>query len=110
MTLDFLESPVEFSRLLGLVIPLLVALLTTRAAESWLKSIANIILTSLAGVTATLVGLDGEWAWDTFFNAWFNAFVLAGIAHLTAYNKLGIRQKVDDIAPNFGVDALRKTE
>lgn len=87
---DFLNSPAEFARVLGLVVPLLVAVAAKEIASPRLKSIIHVALAGVAAVAATLVGADGSWAWGTFFNAWLNAFITGVITYYGALKPTGL--------------------
>ena len=88
--LSFLNDPVEFARLLGILVPLAVAALAKSTAPKGLKAVLNVALAALAGVIGTLVGADGEWDWGAFFDAWLNAFVVGIAAYYGVLKPTGI--------------------
>lgn len=100
--MEFWNDPVELARVLGLLVPLAVAFVTKSTATPQIKSVANIILSALAGVTATLVGADGGWDWAGFFNAWFNAFLTGIVAYYGAYKPIGVSGGVADATRSIG--------
>jgi len=99
----FLKDPVEFARLLGLIVPLAVALVTKKFAPSALKSVLNVALAAVAATVATVVGVDGGWDWNAFFDAWLNAFVVGIVAYYGALKPMGIADSVIDATSRFGV-------
>lgn len=99
--MEFWNNPVEFARVLGLLVPLAVALLTRINASSAVKSVANIALSAVAATVAMIVGADGGWDWGGFFNAWFNAFLTGIVAYYGALKPMGIAPKVAANTPGF---------
>lgn len=88
--MEFWNNPVEFARVLGLLVPLAVAMLTRSNASTAVKSVANIALSAVAASVAMIVGTDGGWDWGGFFNAWFNAFLTGIVAYYGALKPIGI--------------------
>jgi len=103
--MDFFD-PTNVARLIGLVVPLLVALVSKKVADGGVKGWLNVALSALAAVIATLIGADGGWAWMAFLNAWINAFIVGIAAYYGVYKPNGLTQSVTRNTANFGVVSL----
>ena len=108
--MEFWNNAVEFARVLGLLVPLAVAFITRSNATPAVKSVTNVILSALAGVTAHLIGANGGWDWNGFFNAWFNAFVVGIVAYYGAYRPMGIAPAVAARTNAFGIGGKHKAQ
>ena len=101
--MEFWNNPVEFARVLGLLAPLMVGLVTKSAASSKVKAVANVALAAVAGTVAYLVAADGGWDWGGFFNAWFNAFVTGIVAYYGFLRPTGIVPALAAKTVNVGI-------
>jgi hypothetical protein len=92
------------ARLLGVLVPLLVALITKRFASSAVKSIANLVLSAVAGVVAPIIAGDklpnsiGE-----VFNAILNAFIVSIVAYYGLFKPTGAADAVASSTAGFGL-------
>jgi hypothetical protein len=92
------------ARLLGVLVPLIVALITKRFASSAVKSIANVVLSALAGVVAPVIAGDkvpnsiGE-----LFNAILNAFIVSIVAYYGLFKPTGATAAVASGTAGFGI-------
>lgn len=95
-------TPTTLAALIGLAVPLLVALLSKTHASDGLKVILNLVLTAAGSVALTLVGGEGAFAWAAFVNAWVAAFVTSVTAYYGAYKPSGISGGVQTATGAFG--------
>lgn len=91
------------SRALGLLIPLLVALLTKRVASSRTKAVLNIVASALAGSAAYLVAADGGYDVEGFVNAALNTIIVSVATYYGLYKPTGITDTVQNKTANFGI-------
>jgi hypothetical protein len=90
-------------RLLGLLIPLLTALLTKKLASQGLKAVVTLISSVLLGSIAYLVAADGGYDWEGFVNAFINAFLPAIAAYYGLWKPTGVAGTVANKTARFGV-------
>lgn len=74
--------------LIGVVLPVLVALVTHRVAAEWLKATLLLALSVLGGLLATITVADFHW--KDFVTAFVIQFVSAVASHFGALKPLGI--------------------
>lgn len=99
-----LSDATNVVRIIGILIPLLTALVTKRLATGGLKSVVTLALSVITAVAATLVAADGHhFAWTAFVNAFVNAFVPAIAAYYGLWKGTGVAGTVANIAPHVGI-------
>jgi len=74
--------------LIGVVLPMLVALVTHRVAAEWLKGLLLLALSVLGGLLATISVADFHW--KDFLTAFVIQFSSAVVAHFGALKPLGV--------------------
>ena len=76
-------SPAAVSALLGLILPLIVALLTKYNVAPGVRIWMNLLLSAAASVVGTLVAADGSFAWVTFILSTLTAFLTSALAYVS---------------------------
>jgi hypothetical protein len=104
--MDIFNNATEFARVLGLLIPLLIVLVTKEVADQRIRAVLSLVLAAAAGVTATLVAADGGWDWSGFFNAWLNAFIVSLVSYLGVYKPTGIAPALASATADVGIGGL----
>lgn len=99
-----LSEPTNLVRLLGIVIPIVTALITKSSASSGLKSV---VTTALSAVTATVVYVvaadGGGYDWQGFLNAFLNTFIPAIVLYYGLYKPTGVTTRVNVSTGAFGL-------
>ncbi len=98
-----LSDPTSVVRVLGLLIPILTALITKRVASQGLKSVVTLVLSAITAATAVLVSDDGGYAWQAFVNAFINTFVPAIVMYYGLWKPTGLAGSVSAKTENFGI-------
>ena len=103
--MDFIniEDPANAAKLVGLIVPLLVALVTKKIASSGLKGVLNLGLSAIAGSAAYLVAETGGYDLGGFANATINAFVVSIVAYYGVYRPTGVSESVAAKTSDFGL-------
>jgi hypothetical protein len=73
------------ARLIGLGVPVLVALITKQHAPSWVKGVANFLLTAVGASIAYVVGVDGGFDFQAWTVAFFNALTASAASYLVLW-------------------------
>lgn len=101
---DLLTANAEtVARLLGLLIPILVALVTKSSASSGLKGVLNFVGSALAGSTVYLVAQDGGYDWRGFVNASINTLLVSAASYYTLYKSTGVTDTINVKTGKFGI-------
>lgn len=95
-------DPTNLARLLGILVPLLVALVTKKVASQGLKGVLNLLLSAVAGSTAYLVAHDGGYNFEGFFNQTLDAFIASITAYYGLIKPTGLAGTVAEKTANFG--------
>lgn len=98
-----LNDPTAVARLIGLLVPLAVALVTKRVASQGLKGVLNALLSAIGGSVAYLVTKDNGYDFEGFVNAVASAFVVSITAYYGVYKPTGLTGSVADATANFGL-------
>lgn len=92
------------ARLLGIVVPILVALITKRYAQKWVKALSNILLSAVAGVLAPILAGDtAPHSLGAVFNGIVNAFIVSIVAYYGIFKPTGIVDALQNKTGGFGV-------
>ncbi len=92
------------ARLLGIAVPLVVAVLARSTAPRWLKTVANFVLTVIVGFVAPIIAGQGVPAnFTEFFNSLINAFVVNIVAYYGLLKPAGITPAIQRATSNFGI-------
>jgi hypothetical protein len=109
-TTMFHVDVVTVARLLGILVPILVALLTKRFASPALKAILNLVLSAVAGVVAPLLTGDTlPSSFSALFTGILNAFVISIIAYYGVLKPTGVTGAIAGATENFGVGSDPRT-
>lgn len=77
-----ISDPINVVRVLGLLIPIVTALVTKSSATSGQKAVVTLVLSALTSTVVYLVANDGSgYDWAGFVNAFINTFVPAIVAY-----------------------------
>lgn len=98
-----LSDPTTVVRILGLLIPILTAVVTKRVASQGLKSVVTLVLSAVTAGVAVLVADDGGWAWQAFVNAFINTFLPAIAMYYGFWKPTGVAGSVAAKTEHFGV-------
>jgi hypothetical protein len=99
------------ARLLGVAVPLLVAVLAKSTAPRWLKSVSNFALTIVVGVVAPIIAGEGAPAnFSEFFNSLINAFVVNIVAYYGLLKPAGVTGAIQRATQNFGVGSANPNQ
>lgn len=102
------SNPGNAVLIVGLFIPVITAAITKKVASSEIKSLSTLILSILAATVATLVGTDGEWAWEQFGNAFLSAFIPAIATYYGFWKHSVVTRSVTESTANFGLLIQRR--
>lgn len=91
------------ARLLGLLVPLLVALITKKFASPGLKGFLNLVVSAVVGSTVYLVAENGGYNWLGFVNGALDTFIVSVIAYYGVLKPTGIASTVSDATAGFGL-------
>lgn len=97
-----LSDPTNVVRALGLLIPLLTALVTKKVASQGLKSVVTLVLAAITAGAAVLVADDGGFALNAFVNAFINTFVPAIAFYYGLLKPTGLAGSVANATEFFG--------
>ena len=103
------SEPGNVVLLVGILIPVITAIITKKVASSQIKAISTLTLTAITATVGTLVGLDGEWAWREFGNAFMSTFVPAIASYYGFWKHSAVTRVVTEKTADFGVLVQRKT-
>lgn len=95
-------SPATISALLGLLLPLVVALLTKYDVAPGVRIWVNMFLSAAAGAVGTLIASDGGFAWVTFILSSVAAFLTSALAYMGVYKPTGAAAGVASKTASFG--------
>lgn len=106
-----MDDPVNFlsydaatvSRLLGALVPLLVAVLTRRYATSGLKAALNLVSSVVVGSATYLVAADGGYDWQGFVNASLNTLIVSAATYYGLWKPTGVAGTVAKKTESFGI-------
>jgi hypothetical protein len=98
-----LSDPTSVVRIIGLLIPILTALVTKHVASQGLKSVVTLVLSAVTAAVAVLVSADGGFAWQAFVNAFINAFVPAIAIYYGLWKPTGVAGSVAAATKTFGL-------
>lgn len=99
-----LSDPTSVVRIIGLLIPILTALVTKHVAAQGLKAVTTTVLSAITAAAAVLVAADGHsFAWQAFVNAFINTFVPAIALYYGLWKPTGLAGSVAAATKNFGI-------
>ena len=99
-----LSDATNVVRIIGLLIPVLTALITKRLASQGLKAVTTTVLSAVTAAAAVLVAADGHsFAWQAFVNAFINAFVPAIVTYYGLWKPTGVTGSVAAATHRFGI-------
>lgn len=98
-----LQNATTVAQLIGLGVPLLVALITKRFASSGLKGVLNLVLSAIAGSATYLVAADGSYDVTGFVNATLNVFLVSIAAYYGVYKPTGVSASIAANTSRFGL-------
>lgn len=91
------------TRLLGVLVPLLVAAITKKYASAGLKGFLNLLASVLVGSFAYLVAEDGGYDWTGFVNGSLDTFMTSIIAYYGVLKPTGLAGSVTNATKDFGL-------
>lgn len=99
-----LSDPTSVVRIIGLLIPILTALIAKRVASQGLKATLTLVLSAITAAAAVLVSADGHsFAWQAFVNAFINTFVPAIALYYGFWKPTGLAGSVAAKTERFGI-------
>lgn len=98
-----LSNPITVVRVLGLLIPILTALVTKRLSSQGLKSVVTLALSAITAGVAVLVSADGGFDWNAFVNAFVNTFGPAIAMYYGLWKPTGLAGSVAAATHSFGL-------
>lgn len=102
----FAIDVITAARLLGVAVPLIVALITKRWASARVKALANIVLAAVFGAIApVLAGNGGPDSIAELFNLIINTFVTGIVAYYGLLKPTGITAALAGATANVGLGA-----
>lgn len=105
MPTDYLSlDAATVARLLGLLVPVLVAFLTKQYASSTLKGVVNLVASAILGGVTYLVAENGDYDWRGFVNGGLDVFVVSVVSY-HAVLKQKVAPAVAAKTRNFGLGA-----
>lgn len=97
-------------RIIGFLIPLVTALVTKSVAAPGLKSVVTTVLSAITAALAVLVAPDGHaFAWQSFINAFINAFVVAIASYHGLWKPTGVAGSLANATRLFGFNGIAQT-
>lgn len=100
----FAIDVISVARLLGLAVPLLVALITKRWASQGLKAILNLVLAAVSGAIApVLAGNGGPDSIGELFNLILNSFITSIVVYYGLYKPTGVSAAFADATARVGL-------
>jgi hypothetical protein len=97
------------SRWLGILVPIIVALVTKKYASSGLKSALNVVSSAVIGSVGYLVAEDGGYNLAGFLNSFFNTFLVSVAAYYGVLKPTGIAGTVTNLKPDVGIGSPELT-
>ena len=91
------------ARLIGLFVPILVALITKRWAGAGVKGVTNFVASMVLGGVVYMVDESGDYDWQGFVNGAFNVFVVSIAAYYGVLKPSGTTQAVANKTANVGI-------
>jgi small basic protein len=85
------------SMLVGVVIPVLIALVTTKAMSAGLKAILLALLSALAGFVTEWLASPDDFNWQIAVLTWFQTFIIAVATHFGLWKPTGVTQRAQEI-------------
>lgn len=107
--LDF--DVVTLARLFGLFVPLVVALITKRFASDGVKGVANVVLSSVAGAVALVLGANpgDHLSVGDFFNSMINSFIVSITSYYALWRATGVTGTLAVKTQDFGIGGTPPT-
>ncbi len=104
MTFDWVlaHDPETVVSLIGLLVPVVVAIVSKRVASAGLKGVLNLLLSAVAGSVAYLVTEMGTYDLAGFLGATLNTFIVSIVSYYGLYKPTGITDNVNSATANFG--------
>lgn len=99
-----------YNFVVGVLMPLLVALLVRYRAPSWLKAAVNLVGTVVASAIATVVAQGGDVAVDVFVIGIFLALVTSWSSYVAAWKPLEIAPKLGAATAGIGIGKAPRGE
>lgn len=93
------------SKLVGVLLPLLVGLVTKKRAPAWLKAVLLALLAAVAGVITDAISNGGTIVVKQAIDAGLTAWVLGVGSYYGLHKPAGIAAAVQNVAPNVGIGA-----
>lgn len=90
------------TRLLGLLVPLLVATITKKYASAGLKGFLNLVASAVVGSLVYLVAENGGYDWTGFVNASLDTFMTSIIAYYGVLKPTGLAGSFTNATAGFG--------
>lgn len=98
-------DPTTVVLLLGAAVPLLVAVVTKKFAEPWVKVATNVAATALVAALAHLVTSNGVYDLAGFWGAFVHALAASGLAYMILWkNTLGLA--LENATADFGLGSV----
>lgn len=99
-------QPLQLVHLVGALVPLVVALITKRYAEPWVKVTVNLVAVALGASIVYLARDTGGYDLDGFANAFVNALVADVVAYFGALRYTAVLA-IERRTPSIGVGKER---
>lgn len=96
-------NALDVVRALGLLIPLLTAIVTKKVAAQGTKAVITLVASALLGSIGYLAGEGGGYDLAGFFNAFLNAFIPAIAAYYGLWKPTGLAGSVAEATGDFGI-------
>ena len=94
------------ARVLGLLIPLLVAFITKKSASSGLKGVLNVVASAVIGSITYIVAENGGYDWTGFVNGTLDTLIPSVAAYYALWKPTGVAGTVANATENFGIGSL----
>lgn len=99
-----LSDATNVVRIVGLLIPILTAVVTKHVASQGLKATVTTVLSALTAAVSVLVAADGHsFAWQAFVNAFVNTFIPAIALYYGFWKPTGLAGSVAAATKSFGL-------
>lgn len=102
LNFDFTD-PALLTRLIGIAVPLLVALLSKKVSSGGLKATLNVALSAIGGSVAYLTSAEGDLDFAGYVNAVLNTFTTGIIAYYGFLKPTGISDTITEKTAGFGI-------
>lgn len=89
--------------LAGLIVPILTAIVTTKLAASWVKSVVTAVLAVLAGLLAVAIQHKGAIDWEVWASSIIQAAIAAWASYYGFWKPTEIAPKTQSVTQNFGI-------